>query len=153
MVFVNYKKLELYWLAHEFVISTYDIINNFPKYEDDNLSSQLRRAATCLPLNIAEGSGSRSYKIFLNYLIFCYRSCLECEAALALSRDLNHISKEQHNIHHEKLERFIRTLYGYMKWIESKIGERKEDKGMWYRHEQWKMKQDVKKRENFGKLC
>lgn len=159
MVFVNYKNLEIYRVAHDFVLSTYELVRCFPKEEDNNLTSQLRRAATCLPLNIAEGSGARSYKIFLNYLIFCYRSCLECEAALALAKDLKFISVEQHDEHHRKLDRFIRMLYGYMKWLESRIGDRKEDKGMWYRHEQWKMKQDIEKkdysnqRENMGNLC
>lgn len=159
MVFVNYKKLEIYEVAHQFVLDTYFFVKNFPSYEDNNLTSQLRRAATCLPLNIAEGSGARSYKIFLNYLIFCYRSCLECEAALRLAFDLKYVTKEQHDEHHQKLDRFIRMLYGYMKWLESRIGDRKEDKGMWYRHEQWKLKQDVEKRdsssqrEKVGNLC
>jgi four helix bundle protein len=153
MVFVNYKNLEIYHAAHDFVLSTYELVKHFPREEDNNLTSQLRRAATCLPLNIAEGSGARSYKIFLNYLIFCYRSCLETEAALELAKDLKYITQEQRNAHHAKLDRFIRMLYSYMKWLESKIGDRKEDKTMWYRHEQWKMKQDIEKRENIGKLC
>lgn len=153
MVFVDYKKLEIYHVAHQFVLDTYVLVKLFPQFEDNNLTSQLRRAATCLPLNIAEGSGARSYKIFLNYLIFCYRSCLECEAALKLSHDLNYISKEQHATHHAKLDSFIRRLYRYMQYLEGQIGNRKEDKTMWYRHEQWKMKQDLQKRENFGKLC
>jgi four helix bundle protein len=159
MVFVNYKKLEIYGVAHDFVLSTYELVKSFPAYEDNNLTSQLRRAATCLPLNIAEGSGARSYKIFLNYLIFCYRSCLECEAALLLAKDLRYVSIEQHDSHHEKLDKFIRMLYGYMKWLESRIGDRKEDKGMWYRHEKWKLQQNVEKtddsskRENMGNLC
>jgi len=153
MVFIDYKKLDIYYLAHDFVLSIYELVKLFPNYEDNNLISQLRRAATCLPLNIAEGSGARSNKIFLNYLIFCYRSCLECEAALKLAKDLNYVSVEQHKIYHERLDLFIRKLYRYMQYLESKIGDRKEDKTMWYRHEQWKMKQDLDKRENVGKLC
>jgi four helix bundle protein len=153
VVFVNYKKLDLYYVAHQFVLDTYELVKSFPDFENNNLTSQLRRAATCLPLNIAEGSGARSFKIFLNYCIFCYRSCLETEAALALARDLKYITAEQHAVHFEKLDKFIRMLYKYMQYLESKIGDRKEDKTMWYRHEQWKMKQDVDKRENMGKLC
>lgn len=153
MVFVDYKKLEVYQLAHDFVLSTYELVKFFPAFEANNLTSQLRRAATCLPLNIAEGSGARSYKIFLNYLIFCYRSCLETEAALILAKDLKYITQEQHDLHHDKLDKFIRKLYRYMQWLEGKIGDRKEDKTMWYRHEKWKTDKDIKKREKMGFLC
>lgn len=153
MVFVDYKKLKIYHFAHSLVLDTYTLVQNFPKLEDNNLVSQLRRAVTCLPLNIAEGSGARSNKIFLNYLIFCYRSCLETEAALLLAKDLNYLTVEQHTLHKEKLDRFIRMLYKYMQYLESKIGDRKTDKTMWYRHEKWKMQQDVNSRENMGNLC
>jgi four helix bundle protein len=152
-MFIDYKKLDIYHLAHEFVLSTYELVKRFPQFEDNNLTSQLRRAATCLPLNIAEGAGARSNKIFLNYLIFCYRSCLETEAALQLAKDLKYINEEEYTLHHAKLDLFIRKLYRYMQYLESKIGNRKEDKTMWYRHEKWKMAQDMEKREEMGKLC
>ena len=151
MTFINYRNLDIYHLAHDFVILTYKLVRFFPAFEENNLTSQLRRAATCLPLNIAEGSGARSNKIFLNYCIFCYRSCLETEAALALALDLKYITKEQHESHHEKLDLFIRKLYRYMQYLEGKIGDRKEDKTMWYRHEKWKMEQNVNERE-YGKV-
>ena len=67
---IDYKKLEIWRLAYDFVLDIYRAVEKFPKYEENNITSQLRRAATCLPLNIAEGSGERSYRIFLNYLIF-----------------------------------------------------------------------------------
>ncbi len=152
-MFTNYKKLEIYHLAHKFLLDIYQLCKAFPQSEDANLTSQLRRAATCLPLNIAEGSGARSNKIFLNYLIFCYRSCLETEACLAIAMDLNYITLEQHNQYHEKLDKFIRKLYRYMQYLEGKIGNRKTDKTMFYRHEKWKASQDQIAREEVGKLC
>lgn len=153
MVFIDYRNLEIYHAAHQFVLDTYELVKSFPQYEDNNLTSQLRRAATCLPLNIAEGSGARSNKIFLNYLIFGYRSCLECQAALNLARDFKYVTFDQYRAHYQKLDSFIRRLYRYMQYLEGKIGDRKEDKTMWYRHEKWKMEQEVKSREGMGKLC
>src|SRR3989344_9429341 len=127
-MFVDYKKLNIYHDAHSFVLDTYELVKSFPSFEDNNLTSQLRRAATCLLLNIAEGSGARSNKIFLNYCIFCYRSCLETQAALALAKDLKYITKEQHDTHFAKLDLFIRKLSKYMQYLEGTIGDRKEDK-------------------------
>lgn len=91
----NFRKLELYNLAHQLVLDTYALVKDFPENENNNLTSQFRRAATCLPLNIAEGSGAGSDRIYLNYLVFCYRSCLETEACLRLAVDLKYISKER----------------------------------------------------------
>jgi len=132
---VNYRNLEIYKLAHQFVLDTYVLLENFPEFEGNNLASQLRRAATCLPLNIAEGSGAKSNKIFLNYLIFCYRSCLETEAALKLAFDLKYINKRIYEAHFEKLDHFIRKLYRFMQYLESQTGTRKKDKSFWYKKE------------------
>lgn len=136
---IDYKKLEIYDLAHELVLKTYELLDSFPDFESNNLVSQLRRAITCLPLNIAEGSGARSYKIFLNYLVFCYRSCLESESALRLSRDLKYIGQKQFEDHFEMLDLFIRKLYRYMEYLESRCGDRKRDKSYFYRHEKNKI--------------
>jgi len=150
---VNFRELEIYRLANELVFSTYSLLDKFPDYECNNLTSQLRRAVTCLPLNIAEGSGSRSYKIFLNYLIFCYRSCLECEAALYLSRRLRYINERQHSDLFEQLDTFVRKLYRYMEYVETKCGDRKKDKSYFYKYEKYRIDRDKSKRENFSRLC
>src|SRR3989338_4085940 len=121
---VNYKKIEIWNLSYEFVLKVYAEVQNFPREESNNITSQLRRAATCLPLNIAEGSGAGSFRIFLNYCIFCYRSCLESEAALRLCKDLGYITEMQFNDTFEKLDKFIRKLYKYMQYLEEKAGNR-----------------------------
>jgi len=143
---INFRELEIYGLAKELVLSTYSLLEEFPEYEGNNLTSQLRRAVTCLPLNIAEGSGSKSYKIFLNYLIFCYRSCLECESALELSLELGYITRSQHSQLFERLDKFIRKLWRYMEYLESRTGDRKRDKSYYYRHQKYRADNDMRDR-------
>ncbi len=154
---VDYHKLDIYHLAHAFVLDTYKLLDFFPECENNNLVSQLRRAVTCLPLNIAEGSGARSYKIFLNFCIFCYRSSCEVQAILNLAKDLKYLSGEQYKAHSAKLDLFMRKLYRYMQFLDRRIEERKS---AWCNYEQWKMKKDMDKRihpetkrENMGKSC
>ena len=153
VLMVDYKKLEIYHLAHNFVLVIYELCKTFPKYEDNNLTSQLRRAATCLPLNIAEGSGARSNKIFLNYLIFCYRSCNETEAALKLAIDLKYITKEEYEKINEDLDKFFRKLYRYMEYIESQCNDRKRDKSYFYKYNKYHIDKENKNRENMNRLC
>ncbi len=150
---INFRELEIYQLAHEFVLHTYKLCSTFPADESNNLTSQLRRAATCLPLNIAEGSGAGSFRIFLNYCIFCYRSCLETEAALRLCKDLGYITAIQHDEISEKLDKFIRKLYRYMQYLEEKAGNRKLDRSAYYRQNSSQVAEDVAKREQMTKLA
>ena len=142
---INYKKLEVWNLSYEFVLNVYRAIEHFPRHEDNNITSQLRRAATCLPLNIAEGSGARSPRIFLNFLIFAYRSSREIEALLMLSKALTYLSEEQFDKLYKDLDLFIRKLSAYMNYLENDviIDKRKKDLSHFYRHHRESMREQI----------
>ena len=48
----NYKKLEVFHLSYSFVLDVYKVTRDFPKSEEQNITSQLRRAAVSIPLNV-----------------------------------------------------------------------------------------------------
>ncbi len=120
MRLVNYKDLEIYKIAHQMTLEFYALVEHLPERESKNLCSQTVRAAASLPLNIAEGSGSISYKVFLNHLVYAYRSALELEAILFLIRDLKYLSAEELTPLFDQLTIFIRKLTNYMNYIEMK---------------------------------
>ncbi len=132
---VQYQKLKIWQCAYNFVLKVYKKVESFPKYEENNITSQLRRAATCLPLNIAEGSGAHSPKIFLNYLIFAYRSSREIETLLMLSRDLGYLTIESYGELQNDLGEFVKMLVGYMNYLEKEYikSDRKKDLSHFYR--------------------
>jgi four helix bundle protein len=53
----NYKDLIVWQKAHAFALAAYKTSKSFPKEEQYNLTSQLRRAATSIPTNLGEGCG------------------------------------------------------------------------------------------------
>ena len=55
----NYKKLRVYEESYKAALSIYRLSKAFPKEEMYGLTSQIRRAATSIPLNIAEGYAKR----------------------------------------------------------------------------------------------
>ncbi|MCK5820399.1 MAG: four helix bundle protein [Bacteroidales bacterium] len=57
-----HKKLDVYKLAVKFVGKIYNLSGSFPKDERYGITSQIRRAAVSIPLNIAEGSSRKSIK-------------------------------------------------------------------------------------------
>jgi four helix bundle protein len=56
----KFEKLEVWQLAIEYTDLCYWLAEQLPKREEYNLSSQLRRAAVSVALNIAEGSTGQS---------------------------------------------------------------------------------------------
>jgi four helix bundle protein len=93
----DYKELLVWQKAHAMVISIYKCINGFPKEETYNLMSQLRRAATSIPSNIAEGTGRYTQKDFASFLQNALGSTHEVEYLLILSKDLAYINLEDFN--------------------------------------------------------
>jgi four helix bundle protein len=53
----DYKKYNVWELGHEFTLEIYKITQTFLKDENFGLTSQMRRASSSIPANIAEGCG------------------------------------------------------------------------------------------------
>ena len=51
----DFKKLEVWQVAHEVVCQIYKETTSFPRTEYYGLTAQLRRSAASIPANIAEG--------------------------------------------------------------------------------------------------
>jgi four helix bundle protein len=65
----GFEDLDCYKLALQVVREAYDLANRLPDYERYDLARQLRRAASSVTLNIAEGYGRYHY---LDSLRFFY---------------------------------------------------------------------------------
>src|SRR6266516_928252 len=90
----NYKDLKVWEKAHHFTLSVYKITKAFPKEEIYSLTNQLRRSASSIPANIAEGCGKKSQAEFAHFLNISLGSANESEYFLILSRDLNYLNED-----------------------------------------------------------
>jgi four helix bundle protein len=64
----SFEDLEVYRAAREFRKKIYHIIKRLPAEEKHNLAAQMRRAATSLTNNIAEGHGRYHYQENIQFL-------------------------------------------------------------------------------------
>jgi len=87
----NYKDLKVWEKSHEFTLEVYRVTKLFPKEEIYSLTNELRRAASSIPANIAEGCGKKSQPDFANFLNMALGSSNEAEYFLILSKDLNYL--------------------------------------------------------------
>src|ERR1044072_5891448 len=64
----SHRDLIVWQKAIDFVVTVYRATESFPKAETYGLTSQIRRAVTSVPANIAEGQGRRLPKEFVHFL-------------------------------------------------------------------------------------
>jgi four helix bundle protein len=91
----NYKELRVWEKAHLFTLKVYQASKLFPKDEIYSLTNQLRRAASSIPANIAEGCGKNSQQEFAHFLNIALGSANESEYFLILSKDLKYLEEEK----------------------------------------------------------
>jgi four helix bundle protein len=87
----QFRELKVWQRSHQLVLDLYRLTEGFPPGERFGLVSQLRRAATSVPTNIAEGSKRRSRRDYARFLNLAEGSAAETEYLLLLSRDLGYV--------------------------------------------------------------
>jgi len=92
----GYKKLKVWQKAHTLAMEIYKTSKIFPKEEIYGLTSQIRRAAFSVPLNMVEGQASVSKKEFLNFLNIANRSLVETEYLLEIVKELNFLNEAEY---------------------------------------------------------
>jgi four helix bundle protein len=86
----SFEDLEVWRLAHQWVLGIYVVTKQFPKEELFGLTSQLRRAAVSVPANIAEGFGKRGKADKARFYNIAQGSLNECRYYLRLANDLRY---------------------------------------------------------------
>ncbi|MBK6444317.1 MAG: four helix bundle protein [Bacteroidetes bacterium] len=113
-----YKNLDGWIQSRGLVKLVYEITKTFPKEEIFGLTSQMRRAAISIPLNIAEGCGRAQKKDIIHFMHISRGSLNELETALYLSLDLGYLSEDVLNQFLNKCLDCKKLLNGFIKFIE-----------------------------------
>lgn len=93
----NYKDLRVWSKSHELTLKVYSLTKSFPKDEIYALTSQLRRASSSIPANIAEGCGKNTANDFARFLNISLGSANETEYFILLSKDLGYLAIEDYD--------------------------------------------------------
>jgi four helix bundle protein len=89
----DFRTLQVWQKSHDLTVGVYQETCSFPKEEMFGVTSQLRRAASSIPANIAEGCGRGSDKDFARFVQIAFGSASEVEYFFLLCRDLNYIEE------------------------------------------------------------
>ncbi len=108
----KFEKLIAWQKAVELSNTMNNVCKEFPKDELYILTSQIKRAADSVSLNIAEGSTGQSNAEFKRFLNIALRSCIEIVGCIYLAKSRSIISDENFKIIYEKCEEESKIISG-----------------------------------------
>lgn len=115
----DFKKIQVWEKAHKLTLQLYKITSSFPKEELYGLTSQIRRAASSIPANIAEGAGRDTQTELARFIHIASGSASELEYHLMLARDLDYIDSKIYPELDAAINEIKRMLNGFEKTVQS----------------------------------
>jgi four helix bundle protein len=95
MAIQSYQDLEVWQRGMNLAEAVWHLTRSFPKEELFGLTSQMRRAASSIPANLAEGWGRRGHREFRQFLHIAQGSLRELETHLLLAARVTLVSEDQ----------------------------------------------------------
>ena len=84
----DFRELKVWEKAHALALEVYQRTKDFPTQERYELTRQIRRCATSIPTNIAEGCGRNGDAELSRFMQIAMGSASELEYTLLLAKDL-----------------------------------------------------------------
>jgi four helix bundle protein len=115
----SYKELKVYTESMVFVVMIYKLTATFPNEEKFGLITQMQRCAVSIPSNIAEGSGRKNTREFIQFRYIANGSLSEIETQIELSRLLGYINDTTELIN--KISYIRKMLMGLIHKLETNL--------------------------------
>jgi four helix bundle protein len=91
----SFEQLNVWKSSINLAADIYKLTGKFPTSEQFGITNQMRRAATSISANIAEGFGRQGQKEKLQFYSIAYGSLLETKSFIYLAQKLNYITTEE----------------------------------------------------------
>ena len=115
----DFTELKVWQKAHIPVLDIYRHTRDFPTEERYGLTAHLRKTATSIGSNIAEGCGRESEPELARFLSIAAGSASEGEYQLCLARDLGYLSNETHEQLDAQVNEVKRMLNSFIRKLTS----------------------------------
>ena len=117
----SFETLDVYHKCRALVAEVYRVQKLFPNEERYALGDQVRRAATSVTANLAEGSGRQSIKEKIHFIEISYGSLMEVFCELQTACDLGYMSEEQFDNLRPQFTDIAKMLSGLRSSLEKKL--------------------------------
>lgn len=113
----DFRNLLVWERSHRLALDLYRETQRFPKHEIFGLSSQIRRATSSIPTNLAEGCGRWGDGDMGRFIQIAMGSASEVEYLLLLAKDLGYVEPAGYEILAAKLEEIRKMLTAFYKRV------------------------------------
>ncbi|MCY4391529.1 MAG: four helix bundle protein [Chloroflexi bacterium] len=120
----SYRDLEVWRQSMDLAEAVWRLSARFPADQRFGMTSQVRRAATSVPANIAEGAQRNGTGEFLQFLGIASGSLAETETFLLLAERLGLLPHEQTKVALEQADNVGRMLSGLKRSLQTRRGAR-----------------------------
>lgn len=114
-VIKDFKDLDVWQVARELRTEMYQLARSLPDFEKFVLATQIRRAATSVTANIAEGFGRFSYQENVQFCRQARGSVFELRDHLTTCVDQNYIDEREGGKLDALAQRVAQLLNGYIR--------------------------------------
>jgi four helix bundle protein len=121
MKITKFEDIKAWQSAREFTKEIYYLTrhSNNKQDFDNGLKDQLRRAATSVMANIAEGFDSKTDSEFIQFLKYSLRSCTEIQSHLYVIIDANIISDLKFKELYSKTVEIKNLISGFIRYLKN----------------------------------
>jgi len=119
---LNHKDLILWRKAMDLAVLVHRSCAALPRSETYGLVSQLRRAATSIPSNVAEGHARRSTKEFIHFLHVARGSMAELETQLLLAQRVGYLPESEVTDLRDRISEVGRILHAMVAGLRRRAG-------------------------------
>ena len=109
----DFRQLQVWQKAHALTLSIYRATSKFPAEERYGLVSQMRRSASSIPTNLAEGCGREGRRELARYVEIARGSASELEYQLLLARDLDFLPNPEYQSLDDSLTEVQKMLVSF----------------------------------------
>ncbi len=113
----DFRNLQVWKKSHNLTLDVYKSTSQFPRTEIYGLTSQIRRACSSIPTNIAEGCGRKSPADFARFLQIALGSASETEYLILLTHDLKYLNSDQYAELIDSINHIKRMLINLQKTV------------------------------------
>jgi len=110
-----HKRLNVWKQAVELSLLIYQTTDKFPAQERYSITDQMRRAATSIATNIAEGAARKSRREFARYLHMAQGSLSELDTQIEIVKQLGYLRDESWRILDGRMNEIDKMLSGLIR--------------------------------------
>ncbi len=117
----TFTDLHAWQEGHKLVVLVYQVTKKFPKEETYSLIDQMRRAASSVTSNIAEGFGRQGYKEKIQFYYLAQGSLTELKNQILIAKDVDYLDEKEYSLLQDQANVAHQLLQGLIQKTKSII--------------------------------